>query len=106
MREAPSLTIIEKLLEAGVIIKGYDPAAMNEAKRKIGDKIIYAPDPYEALTEADALLVVTEWSEFRVPDFSRMHKLMRGKVIFDGRNIYEPAEIREQGFEYYGIGRK
>jgi len=105
MREAPSLILIEALLKAGARIKAYDPVAMKECRRHLGDKIIYTKDQYEALSEADALIVVTEWSEFRSPNFNIMGNRMKGKVIFDGRNIYEPAEIKELGIAYYGIGR-
>jgi len=105
MREAPSLVIINKLLEKGAIIKAYDPAAMNEAKRILGNKIHYTEDRYEALIDADALVVVTEWSEFRLPNYKVMEKLMKDKIVFDGRNIYDPGEMEEFGFTYYGIGR-
>ncbi|MBI5219987.1 MAG: UDP-glucose/GDP-mannose dehydrogenase family protein [Bacteroidia bacterium] len=105
MREAPSLVMIHKLLEEGVHVKAYDPVATEEAKRRIGDKIVYAKDIYETLIDADALIIMTEWSEFRVPNYKVMEKLMKNKVIFDGRNIYDPSEISEYGFEYYGIGR-
>ena len=106
MREAPSLVIIDKLLEAGCQVKGYDPQAMNEAKRIVGDKIEYAKDQYEALIDADCLLLLTEWHEFRYPNFKVMAKLLKQKVIFDGRNIYDRKEMKEQGFEYFCIGVK
>ena len=106
IREAPSLTIIEKLLQAGAKVKAYDPAAMNEAMKIIGDRIEYASDPYEAVRNADALALVTEWSEFHLPDFEKMAGIMKGKAIFDGRNIYDPVEIKKSGFEYFGIGRR
>ncbi|MCE5347754.1 MAG: UDP-glucose/GDP-mannose dehydrogenase family protein [Bacteroidales bacterium] len=106
MREASSLVLIEKLLAAGAIIKAYDPAAMDEAKKHLGNRIKYASDPYEALVDADALALLTEWSEFHLPDFKKMAYSMKGKVIFDGRNIYDPAEIKKNGFEYFGIGRR
>jgi UDPglucose 6-dehydrogenase len=106
MREAPSLVIIEKLLEAGASIVGYDPVAMHEAERILGDKISYAKDEYDALIDADALILVTEWSEFRLPNFRVMEKLLKNKIIFDGRNIYDPEELAELGFEYFAIGRK
>ncbi|HBX52128.1 MAG: UDP-glucose 6-dehydrogenase [Bacteroidetes bacterium RIFOXYA12_FULL_35_11] len=105
MREAPALVIIEKLLKEKAIIKTHDPVAMHETKRRIGDTVAYCKDIYEALIDADALLILTEWSEFRVPNYVVMSKLMKNKVIFDGRNIYDPTEIKEQGFEYFGIGR-
>jgi UDPglucose 6-dehydrogenase len=106
MREAPSLVLINKLLSDGAIIKAYDPAAMEECRKILGDKIQYSKDQYEALIDADALLLVTEWVEFRLPNFSVMRKLLKNKVIFDGRNIYEPTEIKEFGFKYFSIGRK
>jgi UDPglucose 6-dehydrogenase len=105
MREAPSLVIIERLLEMGATVRAYDPVAMEEAKRILGDRIEFAKDEYDACIDADALLVVTEWSEFRVPNFRILEKLMRSKVIFDGRNIYDNEEMREQGYDYFSIGR-
>jgi len=105
MREAPSLALIESLLKAGARVAVYDPVAMNECRRIIGKAVEYAKDQYEALSGADALIVVTEWNEFRVPNFGLMEKLMKNKVIFDGRNIYEPAEMKDMGFAHYGIGR-
>jgi len=104
MREAPSLVIIDKLLNEGACVKAYDPAAMDETKRILGDKIEYATDQYEAVINADALVLVTEWSEFRMPNFRVMEKLLKGKVIFDGRNIYDPEEMEENGYIYYAIG--
>ncbi len=105
MREAPALVLIDQLIESGVSVVSYDPVAMDETKRKIGDKIVYSEDQYEALVDADALVLMTEWSEFRVPRYKVLEKLMKEKVIFDGRNIYDPEEVREFGFTYYGIGR-
>lgn len=105
MREAPSLVIIEKLLAEGANISAYDPVASKECKRKIGDVITYAKDQYEALIDADALLIVTEWSEFRLPNFKVMDKLMTEKLIFDGRNIYDLYEMKELDYTYYSIGR-
>jgi len=106
MREAPSIVIINQLLDAGVKIKVYDPVAMDETKKIFNDKIIYGSDAYDALIEADALILATEWSEFRMPNFRVMEKLMKEKVIFDGRNIFDPCELKENGFVYHGIGRK
>lgn len=106
MREAPSLVIIEKLLAAGAKVKAYDPVAMDEAKRRIGDTIEYAKDQYEALIDADAMLLVTEWPEFRFPNFNVVKKLLRNPVIFDGRNVYEQEEMKDFGFDYYCIGLK
>ena len=106
MREAPSLVIIEKLLEAGCYIKGYDPQARKEAKRILGDKIEFANDQYEALIDADCLLILTEWQEFRYPNFKVMAKLMKQNIIFDGRNIFDIKEMRELGFKYFCVGIK
>lgn len=106
MREAPALVLIDKLIEAGATVKAYDPVAMEESHRKIGDKIEYANDMYEATIDADALVLITEWSEFRIPNYKVLDKLLVNKVIFDGRNIYDPQEMEENGFKYYGIGRK
>lgn len=104
MREAPSLVIIEKLLAEGATVSAYDPVAVAEAKHTLGDTITYAKDQFEALVDADALLVVTEWPEFRSPSFEVVGRLLKQKVIFDGRNIYDPAELKEIGFTYHCIG--
>jgi UDPglucose 6-dehydrogenase len=106
IREASSLVLIEKLLHAGAKVKAYDPAAINETKKLLGNNIEYTSDQYEALVNVDAFALMTEWSEFHLPDFNRMAGLMKGKVIFDGRNIYDPAQIRKMGFIYFGIGRR
>ena len=106
MREAPSLVIIEQLKAMGAKIRAYDPVAMEEAKRIVGDAIDYAKDEYDACIDADALIVVTEWSEFRMPNFRILEKLMNGHTIFDGRNIYDPEEMEDNGFSYYSIGRE
>jgi len=106
MREAPSLKIIKNLLSNGAKVKAYDPVAMNEAYRHFGDTITYAKDRNEAIIDADALLIVTEWAEFRLPDFQCLKKMMKYKVIFDGRNIFEPTDMSELGFTYFSIGRK
>ena len=105
MREAPSLVLIQQLREAGAQVTAYDPVAMTETQRRIGDQIRYADDPYEALIDADALILMTEWPEFRVPRYRIMEKLLKNSVVFDGRNIFEPDEMAENGFSYYGIGR-
>ena len=105
MREAPSITIINMLLEEGAKVTAFDPAAMETARKIFGDKISYAKNPYHALENKDALFLVTEWNDFRNPDFDKMKKLMRQPVIFDGRNIYNLETMREKGFTYYGIGR-
>ncbi|MCB9876770.1 MAG: UDP-glucose/GDP-mannose dehydrogenase family protein [Planctomycetes bacterium] len=104
MREAPALVICEQLIAAGATVTAYDPVAMPECKHMIGDKIGYADDAYAALHGADALLLVTEWREFRVPDWSRVKKALRSPVVFDGRNIYSGDELIELGFAYRGIG--
>jgi len=106
LREAPSLVIIEKLLAEGASVKVYDPVAMKEAKHKLGDNVIFAKDQYEAIIDVDAMILVTEWSEFRLPNFTVMSKLMKSKIIFDGRNIFDPSEMQELGYTYYSIGRK
>jgi len=106
MREAPSIVIVNGLIEAGARVCAYDPAAMEEAKKVLDKKVEYGKDPYDVLNDADALVLITEWPEFRLPDVEKMKKLMKGKVIFDGRNIFEPAEIRNAGFVYYCIGRE
>lgn len=106
MREATSLVTIRHLLEAGCTVRVFDPAAMDEARRRLGNAIIYASDIYDAAKGADALLLLTEWKQFRLPSWARVHDLMRNPIVFDGRNIYDPAEMRKNGFEYYSIGRK
>ena len=106
MREAPAVPLINGLIADGAQIHAYDPEAMKVAKSIFGSKVAYAENSYAALTGADALVLVTEWNEFREPDFARMRKLMRDPVIFDGRNIYNPEQIRAQGFTYHSIGRR
>jgi UDPglucose 6-dehydrogenase len=106
IREASSLVLIERLLEAGANVRAYDPAAMNETKKVLGERIEYASDPYETVVDVDAVVLITEWAEFHLPDFNKMAELMKGKVIFDGRNIYDPAQLRKLGFTYFGIGRR
>jgi UDPglucose 6-dehydrogenase len=105
MREAPSVVIINNLLRAGAVIKVHDPVAMNEARKIFKKRIQFSEDDYEILRGADALAVVTEWSEFRTPDFKKIKKLLKKPLIFDGRNIYNKAELRKLGFTYYSIGR-
>jgi UDPglucose 6-dehydrogenase len=104
MREAPALVLIEKLLEAGAKVKAYDPVAIEEAKHRIGDVIEYAKDQYETLIDADAVLMVTEWPEFKFPNFNVVKKLLKTPAIFDGRNIYDGKEMIEMGFDYFCIG--
>lgn len=106
MREAPSIVIINQLLALGAQIKAFDPVAMEEAQRDLGDSITYSKDEYEALVDADALLLVTEWPEFRIPNFTVVSKLLKNKVIFDGRNVYDQEELSELGYTYFGIGLK
>jgi UDPglucose 6-dehydrogenase len=104
MREAPSLVLIKHLQEAGCRVKAYDPVAMHETRRRIGDTIEFADDPYQALEGADCLFLVTEWTEFRFPDWNKLRSLLKSKVVFDGRNIYDPREMKAQGFDYFCIG--
>ncbi|MDR0296185.1 MAG: UDP-glucose/GDP-mannose dehydrogenase family protein [Prevotellaceae bacterium] len=104
MREAPSLALSEKLLSAGCSIYAYDPVAMHEAQRVLGNKINFCENIYAAADAADAILLVTEWKEFRLPDWTKIHSKMKTPAIFDGRNIYDPAELRKKGFAYYGLG--
>jgi UDPglucose 6-dehydrogenase len=105
MREAPSKVIIKELIEAGAKVKAYDPVAMEEAKKEFGSSITYGQDPYDVLIDSDGLLLLTEWPEFRIPNYNVMSKLMNHKVVFDGRNIYDMNEMNEHGFDYFGIGR-
>ncbi len=105
MREAPSIVIINKLLELGAKVVAYDPVAKDNAKFYLGDKVEYAKGQYEALKNADALLILTEWNEFRNPEFEQIKILLKNAVIFDGRNIFDPEGMKEKGFVYYSIGR-
>ena len=105
MREAPALILIDKLIESGAMVKVYDPIAMKECDRRIGDKVIYATDMYDAVLDADALLLVTEWKEFRMPSWGVLKKTMKQLVVMDGRNIYDQNELQELGFEYTCIGK-
>ena len=106
IREAPALSIIEALTAMGASIIAYDPEAMPNVKAQIGDKIKYATNQYEALSGADFLIIATEWSEFRTPDFERMEKEIKHKIIFDGRNLFEVSKMKEIGYTYFSIGRK
>ncbi|HEX7457896.1 MAG TPA: UDP-glucose/GDP-mannose dehydrogenase family protein, partial [Ginsengibacter sp.] len=106
IREAPSLKLIKELTAAGASIVAYDPEAMPNVKKEIGDVISYAENQYETLENADALLIATEWSEFRTPDFIKIKSLLKKPVIFDGRNLFELYQMEEQGFHYESIGRK
>jgi len=105
MREAPSLTLIDQALDAGAKIVAHDPVAMEEAKRRLGDRVDYAEDNYEALAGADALVVVTDWNEYRHPDFGRIKATLKRPVVVDGRNLYDPAKMQQLGFTYASIGR-
>src|SRR5262249_2600111 len=104
MREAPSLVIIEKLLKAGADVVAYDPVAMHEAKRILGNRIAYSEDMYNTLNQGDALVIVTEWPEFRSPDFNELSTRLKNKLIFDGRNIFDSRDMKKLGFGYYCIG--
>lgn len=106
IREAPSLEIIDELLKHGATVTATDPVAIPNAKKLLGDKVAFFEDPYAAIEGADALLVVTEWNEFRRPDFARIKNALRTPVLLDGRNVYDPAHMKELGFEYRGIGRR
>lgn len=106
VREAPSLVLIEKLLAAGCSVKAYDPVSMGEARRRLGDSVVFCKDIYEAVLDVDALMVVTEWKEFRLPSWDTIRKLMRNPLILDGRNIYDVKELEQKGFVYSCIGRK
>ena len=105
MREAPGLVLIDKLLKAGCQIRAYDPAAMNECKRRIGDVIYYARDMYDAVLDADVLMLITEWKEFRLPSWAVIKKTMNQQIVLDGRNIYDKKEMEELGFIYSCIGK-
>lgn len=104
MREAPALVLIENICQAGATVRVYDPVAMPECKHRIGDQVIYCKDMYEATLDTDALLLVTEWKEFRMPSLTALSRIMAGKVVIDGRNIYDAEEMNENGFAYYKIG--
>lgn len=106
MREAPALVVIDRLIEAGATVKAYDPIAVEETKRRIGDKVIYCKDMYEAVIDADAIALMTEWKLFRMPSWAIIHKAMRNHIVVDGRNIYDQDEMKELGFTYSRIGLK
>ena len=106
MRDAPAIVVIEALLQMGARIQAFDPEATVEARKIFGDRIVYAARNYDALDDASALLVLTEWNEFRRPDFERIKELLKEPIIFDGRNIYDPVDLKKLGFDYYSIGRK
>jgi UDPglucose 6-dehydrogenase len=106
VREAPALYIIDELLRELAIISVFDPEAMENVRRLFGDKIVYASEQYSALEDADALIIATEWSVFRTPDFEKLKTLLKSKVIFDGRNLYDLQKMKDEGFFYNSIGRK
>ena len=105
IREAPALAIIDALTQAGATVTAYDPEAMPNVKAQIGGKINYAENQYQALAGAEALIIATEWSEFRTPDFERMEKEIKHKIIFDGRNLFDVAKMKDLGYHYESIGR-
>jgi len=105
MREAPAIDVIEGLIGKGASVRASDPVAREVAARLFGSRVTFCSDPYEALEGADGLFLVTEWNEFRQPDFDRMKQLMRQPTIFDGRNVFDPKRLQERGFKVYSIGR-
>jgi UDPglucose 6-dehydrogenase len=105
MRESPALVLIDALLDAGAVVCAHDPVAVEEARRRIGDRVEYAETSYEAVRDADALVIVTDWNEYRHPDFTRIRELMKRPIVVDGRNLYEPDRMRSLGFTYDSIGR-
>jgi UDPglucose 6-dehydrogenase len=106
IREAPALYIIDALLAAGATVTAFDPEAMGNVKKLLGDSIQFSQNQYAALQDADALIVATEWNEFRTPDFSKIAALLKNKVIFDGRNLFDLQQIAQLGFHYESVGRK
>jgi UDPglucose 6-dehydrogenase len=106
IREAPALYLIEELLKAGASVAAFDPEAMKNVREVVGDKITFTENQYDALINCDALIIATEWSEFRTPDFDKMTERMKSKVIFDGRNVFDLSQMKELGFYYESIGRK
>ena len=108
IREAPALALIRALTAGGARVRAFDPEAIDETRKQledVGDSVTYCADGYEACDGADGMVLVTEWNEFREPDFERIHGLLRHPVVFDGRNIYNPEKLREKGFSYFGVGR-
>jgi UDPglucose 6-dehydrogenase len=106
MREAPSITVVEGLIGNGARVKAHDPVAAEVAARLFQGRVELVPEPYAAAEGADALVLVTEWNEFRRPDFERLKRIMRQPVLLDGRNVWDPEKVRALGFTYYGIGRR
>ena len=105
MREAPSITIIEELLANGASVRAHDPEAINEAKKAFGDRISYSTNQYEILAGADALVIITDWNEYRNPDFERIKDELKEPVVVDGRNLYKPDRMNMAGFRYFPLGR-
>lgn len=105
IREAPALALISKLLEGGAKVRAFDPEAIENVRKVFGEKVTFTKDAYGAIDGADALVVCTEWNEFRSPDWERVKKALKGHTIFDGRNIFRPELVRQQGFKYFGIGK-
>ena len=106
IREAPALALLERLLAQGMYVKVFDPLALEEARKVLGEKVIYCSSIEESVIESDAIILATEWDEFRNADFATLGKLMKTRILFDGRNIYEPASVCQEGFQYYGVGRR
>ncbi|MDE7072978.1 MAG: UDP-glucose 6-dehydrogenase, partial [Bacteroidales bacterium] len=104
MREAPSLSMIDKLVESGCTVRVYDPAAMDECRRRVGEKVVYCKDMYEAVQGSDALFLLTEWRQFANPDWNKVRQGLSRAVVFDGRNLYRKEELVQLGFAYYGVG--
>jgi UDPglucose 6-dehydrogenase len=105
IREAPALTLIRQLKEAGAAVRAHDPEALVHLKKEFKDGVVYCEDNYEALKGADALVICTEWNEFRSPDFDRIRSTLKQPLVFDGRNLYEPSSMRRSGLEYHAIGK-
>ena len=105
MREAPSLVVIDQLLAAGATVRAFDPVAMDEARRRLGDRITYCTNKMDAATGADAVALLTEWKQFRLPEWDKVKGVMRGNVVVDGRNIYDAEELKQLGLQYSRIGR-
>lgn len=105
MRDAPALVAIDRLTRAGAVVRVYDPAAMDECRRRVGDAVVYCSDMYEAVVDADALVLLTEWKQFRLPSWTVIRKVMANPLVIDGRNIYDKAELVAEGFTYKAIGK-
>ena len=105
MRESTALVVIDRLLEGGATVRVFDPVAMEECRRRVGDRVVYCKDMYDAVIDADALAVITEWKQFRMPSWSVIRKVMKTPVVVDGRNIYDRNEVQNEGFRYWAIGK-